>query len=142
MAILLLAFAIVSNAGGSSSTPTPNMLTSTLVPSNQFTGRVVTSIAPISAPTSTIAPSQPASTLAPTLPQSTLVPSGMGFVRMRQREPLRAGPSTETRILLWIPEGARAERTGREQQQGSFTWYEIRYNDQVGWCRSIFCIPN
>lgn len=142
MAILLLAFAIVSNAGGSSSTPTPNMLTSTLVPSNQFTGRVGTSIVPTSAPTSTIAPSQPASTLAPVLPQSTLVPSGMSFVKMRQREPLRAGPSTETRILLWMPEGARAERTGREQQQGSFTWYEIRYNDQVGWCRSIFCIPN
>jgi serine/threonine protein kinase len=142
MAILLLAFAIVYRPNPPSPTPASNIPTSTLVPSNQSAGSVVTSIAPISAPTSTIAPSQPVSTLAPTLPQSTLVPSGMGFVRMRQREPLRAGPSTETRILLWIPEGARAERTGREQQQGSFTWYEIRYNDQVGWCRSIFCIPN
>ncbi|MGQ9875490.1 MAG: protein kinase domain-containing protein [Chloroflexus sp.] len=83
----------------------------------------------------------------PTIPQRTvvstiipLIPLSREVVTMKQREPLRAGPSTDTKILLWMPEGAQAERTGRQQPAGSLIWYEVIYNGQIGWCRSIYCI--
>ncbi len=54
-------------------------------------------------------------------------------------EPLRAGPSTNTRILMRMSKGTQATRTGREQKQRSFTWYEVVYEGRTGWCRSTYC---
>jgi serine/threonine-protein kinase len=83
----------------------------------------------------------PTPTLA-TLPQPpTLAPIEQNVVVMLRREPLRAGPSTDTRIILWMPENAIAQRTGREERTGSLIWYEVTFEGQVGWCRSIQCQP-
>lgn len=56
-------------------------------------------------------------------------------------EPLRATPSTDALILLRLPRGAQAVRTGREKPQRLFTWYEVTYQGRTGWCRSTYCQP-
>jgi serine/threonine protein kinase len=75
---------------------------------------------------------------------STLVPAPSqngSRVTMLQIEPLRESPSTAARVLLRMPEGATAIRTGREQPAGSLIWYEVEFNGQTGWCRNSFCKP-
>ncbi len=83
-------------------------------------------------------------TLTPPAVRSTSVPSGAGATRpvtIISREPLRAEPSTESNILAWMPDGARASRTGNEQRIGSPVWYEVQYDGKIGWCRNISCKP-
>lgn len=89
------------------------------------------------------APVQPPDTPMPVVTaQSTLAPLAAAMtVTIVQREPLRARPSTDSMILAWMPEGARVERTGNEQATGALVWYEVRFNNQIGWCRSIYCQP-
>lgn len=62
-------------------------------------------------------------------------------IKARSAEPLRATPSTDALILLRIPPGAQAIRTGREKPQRLFTWYEVTYGGRTGWCRSSYCQP-
>ncbi|GIV90514.1 MAG: hypothetical protein KatS3mg055_3032 [Chloroflexus sp.] len=104
--------------------PSPTAMRNIVVP--------VTSVQPTTLPTLAAVPGP---TLVP-------VPDLNGDVIMLQREPLRAGPSTDTRILLWMPKGAKAQRTGREERTSSaLVWYEVIFEGQVGWCRSTNCRP-
>lgn len=90
----------------------------------------------VSSPTSITSITQP-DTVKPT---STII-APAGTVVMAQREPLRAGPSTDTKILLWMPAQSEARLTGNKQPEGRLTWYEVEYDGQKGWCRSFNCIP-
>lgn len=100
-------------------------------------------VAPMVTPPASIAtPALPQATLAPVVTQSTLVPAQIAdSVTMLRREPLRARPSTDSVILVWMPEGAQALRTGNQQQAGLLVWYEVQYEGRTGWCRNIYCTP-
>lgn len=100
-------------------------------------------VAPTTIPPTPVAtPVPPRSTLVSVATQSTLIPAQKdGSVTMSRREPLRARPSVDSVILVWMPEGAQAVRTGNEQQSGSLVWYEVQYEGRTGWCRNIYCTP-
>jgi hypothetical protein len=128
IALLMLILAVAAPASGEQAVPTAPV---------------------VSAATATLAavtakPTSFQATPAPTV-QSTLVPTGAagaaGSVTIISREPLRAQPSTESSILAWMPDGARASRTGNEQRVGSLVWYEVLYDGKIGWCRNISCKP-
>jgi hypothetical protein len=73
-------------------------------------------------------------------PRATIIKKEQQLVMVRaMSEPLRAGPSTNTRILARMVQGTQVVRTGREQKQRSFTWYEVVYQGRTGWCRSMYC---
>ncbi len=139
--IVLLSFIMAAvgwftvNADSSLSMQSTVTALPTLVPSPTAMRNIVvpvTSVQPTTLPTLAAVPGP---TLVP-------VPDLNGDVIMLQREPLRAGPSTDTRILLWMPKGAKAQRTGREERTSSvLVWYEVIFEGQVGWCRSTNCRP-
>ncbi len=70
---------------------------------------------------------------------STIVPVNLNTIRCDAREPLRAGPSTDTLIQTWIAAGQTLEYTGRQQPAGALIWYEVRFENRIGWVRSINC---
>lgn len=76
----------------------------------------------------------PTATLLPSRPEITV-----STITLRQREPLRAQPSTNARVLTWMPRDAQAEPTGKQDVQGATTWYEVGYQSLTGWCRSVAC---
>lgn len=125
IALVMLILAVAASASGEQAVPTLLAATATLA--------AVTAV-----------PMSPQATPAPAV-QSTLVPAGAagaaGSVTIISREPLRAQPSTESKILAWMPDGARASRTGNEQRVGSLVWYEVQYEGKIGWCRNISCKP-
>jgi hypothetical protein len=85
----------------------------------------------------------PFSTLVTAAQQSTLVlPTASGMVKITQSEPLREKPSTDATVLTRMPVGGQAERTGNEQPTTAFIWYEVRFQNQIGWCRSLYCQPS
>lgn len=113
----------------------------------------------VKAPTSTLVPSvsgnqtlllagaNPTATLtsqivALPVPTATLQTSAQLIVLVEQREPLREAPSTDAKILTWMPPQTEVEHTGREQVVNArLTWYEVKYQNLIGWCRSIYCRP-
>ncbi len=134
--VLLIGIWIVSSpvTGNAKTTAATTPAQPTLAPSP-------TSQAPITGGQIAVTPAM-IPTLAPIATATTVLVSPNTTVMMKQREPLRAGPSTDTKILLWMPQGATAERTGREERASAgLTWYEVVYQGQIGWCRSIFCQP-
>jgi serine/threonine protein kinase len=123
-------------------------LTSTTTTTNGAT-ESPTAISVVSIATTTLSPSANSatavllSTLVTTTQQSTLVsPPVRGMVRIIQSEPLREKPSTDATVLTSMPVGGQAERTGKEQPTSAFIWYEVRFQNQIGWCRSLYCQPS
>ena len=128
IALVMLILAVAAPASGEQAVPTAPIVSA--------------ATATLAAVTAAPMPLQ--TTPAPAV-QSTLVPAGAagaaGSVTIISREPLRAQPSTESQILVWMPDGARASRTGNEQRVGSLVWYEVQYDGKIGWCRNISCKP-
>jgi serine/threonine protein kinase len=128
IALVMLILAVAAPASGEQAVPTAPIVSA--------------ATATLAAVTAAPMPLQ--TTPAPAV-QSTLVPAGAagaaGSVTIISREPLRAQPSTESKILAWMPDGARASRTGNEQRVGSLVWYEVQYDGKIGWCRNISCKP-
>jgi serine/threonine protein kinase len=115
IALVMLILAVAAPASGEQAVPTAPIVSA--------------ATATLAAVTAAPMPLQ--TTPAPAV-QSTLVPAGAagaaGSVTIISREPLRAQPSTESQILVWMPDGARASRTGNEQRVGSLVWYEVQYD--------------
>lgn len=133
VALVVLVMALVAG-----SPPTPQAQPTSAVPAVvQVTPMGSPTLVPARTPQTILQPARPNSTLSP----ATGVPDTGGSLRVQQREPLRQSPSTQARILTWMPEGTLAEPTGNQQAEGSFVWYEVRFNGQTGWCRSLYCIP-
>jgi serine/threonine protein kinase len=116
IALVMLILAVATPASGEQAVPT--------VPLVSVTTAILAAV--------TAEPTSSQATLAPPAVQSTLVSAGAawvaGSVTIISREPLRAQPSTESQILVWMPDGARASRTGNEQRIGSLVWYEVLYD--------------
>jgi hypothetical protein len=121
-------------------------LTSTTNPPEPPTATSVIRIASTTTlgPSASITTVVPFSTLVTTAQQSTLVsPPAFGIVKIiNQTEPLRSQPSTDAVVLTRMPVGGQAERTGNEQPTSAFIWYEVRFQNQIGWCRSLYCQPS
>jgi Serine/threonine protein kinase len=119
IALVMLILAVAAPASGEQAVPTAPIVSA--------------ATATLAAVTAAPMPLQ--TTPAPAV-QSTLVPAGAagaaGSVTIISREPLRAQPSTESQILVWMPDGARASRTGNEQRIGSLVWYEVQYDGKIG----------
>ena len=115
IALVMLILAVAAPASGEQAVPTAPIVSA--------------ATATLAAVTAAPMPLQ--TTPAPAV-QSTLVSAGAawvaGSVTIISREPLRAQPSTESQILVWMPDGARASRTGNEQRVGSLVWYEVLYD--------------
>jgi hypothetical protein len=128
IALVILILAVATQASGEQAVPTAPVVSAATATLAAVTAKPISSQA----------------TPAPAV-QSTLVPAGAagaaGSVTIINREPLRAQPSTESNILAWMPDGARASRTGNEQRIGSLVWYEVQYDGKIGWCRNISCKP-
>ena len=128
IALVMLILAVAAPASGEQAVPTAPIVSA--------------ATATLAAVTAAPMPLQ--TTPAPAV-QSTLVSAGAawvaGSVTIISREPLRAQPSTESQILVWMPDGARASRTGNERRIGSLVWYEVQYDGKIGWCRNISCKP-
>ncbi len=148
---LLLALNSGSGEGGSATSVTfgqsTTSSTATLAPTlvhNSDPGIVNGPPTTILAPTVPgIGDRQPTTTLAPTVMLVEFTPTPvLSRVRITAaQEPLRETASTQARVLASMANGSEAYLTGEQQQIGSTTWYQVTYENQTGWCRSIYCQP-
>lgn len=96
---------------------------------------------PPAAPAVVSAPTSAAAATATLGPIPTVAANGLcglsGNVRIvAAREPLRAAPRTDAKVLALMAKDAIASCTGNQSQAGGATWYEAVYDGKTGWLRS------